>query len=164
MAIEQDILTTIQTALEQSSTLKNYVEKIYLGVRANDDSFVGDNIKNYIILEPLSAEETYPSGGENLPASYGVNKQLTIAIAIIGVVTAVNVNDYSYVTGWGKTKGILDLDEDIKNAIDNSNAIQSLSDAEGVNITTNSFIFETFPKRKVIMTLTISRNFRKGER
>lgn len=164
MSIEQDIFKTIQNALENDSTLKNYVEKVYNGFRSYDDSFVGDNIKNYIILEPMAAEETYPSGGENLPASYGVNKQLTISIGIIGVITAVNVNDYSYVTGWGKAKGILDLDEDIKNAIDNSTAIQSLSDAEGMNITTNSFIFETFPKRKVVLTLTISRNFRKGAR
>lgn len=164
MSIEQDIIETVQAELEANETLKNYVEKVYLGFRGNDDGFVGENIRNYIILEPMSAEETYPSGGENLPASYGVNKQLTMSIGIIGVVTAVNVNDYSYVTGWGKNKGILDLDEDIKNAIDNSNAIQSLSDAEGLNITTNSFIFETFPKRKVVMTLTVSRNFRKGAR
>ena len=56
------------------------------------------------------------------------------------------------------------MDEDIKNALDNSDTVQALSDAETLNVTTQSFMFETFPKRKVILALTISRNFRKGER
>lgn len=164
MTIEKTIFNTVKEALENDNTLKDYVEKVFDGFRGYDDSFVGNNIKNYIILEPLSATEVYPSGGEDLPSSYGVSKQVEMAIGIIGVVTAVDVNDYSYVAGWGKTKGILDLDEDIKNAIDNSSAVSALSDAEGLNITTDSFIFETFPKRKVVLTLTISRNFRKGAR
>jgi len=162
MGIEQTIFTTVKQALEQDSTLKNYVQKVYDGLRSFDDSFVPETIKNYIVLEPLSANETYPIGHGELP-DQGIPKTVTIAIGIVGVITSIKHDNFSFVTDEGKYKGILGIDEDIKNAIDNSNAVRALADGE-VNITTQSFIFETFPKRKVVMELTLTRTFRKGAR
>jgi len=161
--IEEIIFKTVKTALENDSSLSTYIEKIYDGIRGTDDDFVPDTVKNYIVMEPLSAEEENAQGNDGRLASAGVYKTLTMTIAIVGVITAIASRQFSYVTGWGKNKGILDLDRDIKNAIDNSDAVQKLADGT-INISTPSFIFETWPKRKIVLNLTIKRNFRKGAR
>lgn len=162
MGIEQTIFSTVKTALEGDSTLSNYVQEIYDGIRSFDESFVPDTVKNYIILEPLSAKEEYPVGRSTLENA-GVEKRVTLVIGIIGVITAMKNDKFSFVKDEGKNKGILGLNEDIKNAIDNSTAVQNVTDGK-VEISTQSFIFETFPKRKVILELTITRTFRKGAR
>lgn len=163
MSIEQDIFLEVKKVLEENATLKNYIEEVYDGIRDTDDNFVNDTVKNYIVLEPLSCEETNPAGAEFYNSAQGVPKQLTFVIGILGVITASGKKNYSYVTGWGKNKGILDLDEDIKNALDNSDTVQGLADG-GINVSTNSFIFEDFPRRRVDISITITRNFRKGAR
>lgn len=161
--IEETIFNTIKTVLEKDATLSTYIENVYDGLKAQDDDFVPDTVRNYIVLEPLSAEEENAMGSDTLRASSGVYKSLKMTIGIVGVITAINSKQFSYVTGWGKNKGIIDLDQDIKNAIDNSNDIQDLADGT-INVSTQSFIFETFPKRKVVIALEIGRNFRKGGR
>lgn len=163
MAIEQEIFLEVKKVLENDATLKNYIEEVYDGIREFDDAYVNGKVNNYIILEPLSCEETFPIGGEFYNSSQGVPKTLTMVIGILGVITASGKKNYSYITGWGKNKGILDIDEDIKNALDNSDTVQALADGV-INVTTNSFFFEDFPRRKVDISITIKRNFRKGAR
>jgi hypothetical protein len=162
MGIQQTIFSTIKTALENDSVLSNYVNVVYDGIRNFDESFVPDTVKNYIVMEPLNATEEFPNGRSTLINS-GIEKVLTMEIGIIGVITAIKNDKFSFVTDEGKNKGILGLDEDIKNALDNSSAVQSVVDGK-IEVSTQSFIFETFPKRKVVINLTIERTFRKGER
>lgn len=161
--IQQNIYSVIKTAFETDGTLSKYVQEVYDGLRAFDDSFVPQTVKNYIVMEPLSVEETPMGGQEMMLVSSGYQKQLTMTIAVVGVITALAQDKNSFVLDNGKNKGILGLDEDIKNAFDNSDAVQNLSDSI-CSITTKSFIFETFPKRKVVLEIQISRTFRKGER
>ena len=162
MGIEQQIFSTVKTALEDDSKLKNYIKAVYDGIRGFEDEFIPDTVKNYIVLEPLSATETFPNDRSTLMES-GIQKVVTVLIGIIGVVTAMKNDNFSFVTDNGKNKGILGLDEDIKNALDNSVAVQGIADGK-IEITTQSFIFETFPKRKVMLQLTITRTFKKGDR
>ena len=162
MGIEQEIFSTVKTALEDNSVLKNYVKDVYDGIRGFEDEFVPDTVKNYIVLEPLSASETFPNDRSTLVDS-GIQKVLTMKIGIIGVITAMKNDKFSFVTDNGKDKGILGLDEDIKNALDDSTAVQEITDGK-IELTTQSFIFETFPKRKVFQEITITRTFTKGDR
>jgi len=167
VGVEQDIFKSVKQALEDNATLQKYVNKVYDGLRSFDDAFVPQGIKNYIVLEPLSCEEVYPVGGETLDSVHEVPKQLRMTIGIVGVITAVANTDQSFVLtniGAENMPGILELDEDIKNALDSSSTVQALSDAQVLNVSTMSFIFETFPKRKVSINLTIYRNIGKGDR
>lgn len=141
-AAEKEIFLTLKVAFENATDLE-YIEKIYDRIGYNSQAY-----KSYIVIYPIECLEEYPIGGETSDIGYGIPLHLTMKIGILGVTHA--GEDESY-------KSILKLDEDIKNALDKDNDVQSLSDTGVLNVVTQRFIFDEYPKLKTSLILTVKR-------
>ena len=163
MGIQTTIFNTIKEQLSLDENLRTYIDGIYEGFRKGGDAYIPKAARNYIVMEVMSAIEDYPNGGD---AVVGIQKSLTMNIAVLGVITVID-KDNTDANGGALTTidnqiGLLNMDEDIKNAIDNNVEIQKLG--YSINATTRNFLFEDFPWRKTHIEIIIKRNFTKGQR
>lgn len=131
------ILSAIQTQLQNSANLSYITDgNIMLGVRETIPRFPS------IIIEPSELAET----------EYAYPKQrLTFSIAIIGYIEVMN-NDKQFV-GDATTKGILDLENDIKLALDSDRTLGGA--AHHLNIRRSVYDFVNFPVRSVTINIDI---------
>ena len=99
------ITQKVKSILESDSTLSNYVAKFYLGNREN----VPDSNFPCIFIHPVKNDE---SAGEDLNTLLRLHWHLLI----VGCVHAMDVE--KQLIGDDNYKGIMDLENDIKKALD----------------------------------------------
>jgi hypothetical protein len=106
MSTPAEVLTALHTQLTDDTTLSEYVKNIYLGIRENITAFP------FIIIEPIKTTET--------EERYGI-QTLKMRVAVIGYIQSINKD--TPIIGDTNNKGILDIENDIKKAIDSSRTL-----------------------------------------
>ena len=99
----EDIWNKIKTILEEDTVLSPYIKAVYSGTR--DDIPV--NMFPCIILEPTNAPEE--------PVTMPHNTEINFTLTIFGYIKIFDVD--KQIVGDATTKGILDLNFDIKKAL-----------------------------------------------
>lgn len=140
------ILTALKTQLQNSSTLSYITDgNIMLGVRE------GITMYPCIVIEPLELAE----------AEYAYTQErLTMSVAITGHIQVQN-KDKQFV-GDANTKGILDIENDIKLALDSDRTIGGT--AIHMNVRGSVYDFVNYPVRSVTINVDILLEQTKGTR
>jgi len=141
----ETIWNKVKSILEEDIELKKYIKVVYAGTR--DDIKV--NMFPVLILEPTNAPEE--------PVTMPHNTEINFTITIFGYVKVFDVD--KQITGDATTKGILDLNFDIKKALgghidlDNECLYFSFPDTR--------FDFSSYPFRgvEIDMKITLRQSF-----
>lgn len=100
----KSIISQLKTYLQDDTTLSTYVRSVYLGVRTN----IPDSDFPCIIIEPVSNLEDESQDLNTLQRCY-------FSAIVLGYVNVIDVD--RQVVGDTVTKGIMDLENDIKIAL-----------------------------------------------
>ena len=141
----ETIFNKVQSILEDDLVLKEYIKKVYAGTRADIPT------SNFpcILLEPTNAPErdaTMPHGIE-----------IDLGITIFAYIKVMDID--KQIVGDATTKGILDVNYDIKKALG------AYVDLDGECLTYNfpntRFEFENYPFRgvEIDMGIILKQNF-----
>lgn len=135
----ETIFEKVKSILEDDAVLKIYIKKVYAGTREN----IPVNNFPCIILEPTKAPE--------LPVTLPHKMEIGFKITIFAYIKIYDVD--KQMVGDATTKGILDVNYDIKKALG------AYIDLDGECISfeflDTSFSFEDFPFRGVEMDMEI---------
>jgi len=141
----ETIFNKVKSILEEDTELKKYIKVVYAGTR--DD--IPTNMFPVIILEPTNAPE------ESVTMPHGT--EVTFTITIFGYIKIYDVD--KQIIGDATTKGILDVNFDIKKALggyidlDNECLYFSFPDTR--------FDFSSYPFRgvEIDMKITLRQSF-----
>lgn len=137
MSTPAGIVSALQTLLENDATLSAYVEQVLLGSREAGSITLFPTL----IIEPLSDEET------DLLYTQENNHLIVQAIGLIKV-----LDKEKQIVGDANTKGILDIANDVKKAIDADRTLSAT--AIKATIKTTSYRVD-FPLRYFTMNIDI---------
>ena len=130
-------LTALKTQLENSNNL-TYIKKVYEGVR-EDKTFLP-----CIILEPIRTNEEF--------TGYPI-VNVNFRVQIFAIMQVFNAD--KQLVGDTKTKGILDIENDIKKAIGEDFTLGGSSGIETVNFIETVYDFHDYPRRAVSIDVEI---------
>ncbi len=130
------IVSAIKTLLEDSDYL-SYIKKIFLGVRE------GITVFPCIIIEPI---------GETLVNEAMPNEYLILNINITAYIQVYDKD--KQIVGDTQTKGVLDIENDIKKAL-SSNSTLSLAEVVDTRIISSVHDFEQYPVRGFAINLEV---------
>jgi len=109
MSTASSIMEKLKTQLEGNANL-SYVSGVFIGARESVTLFPA------LFIEPIRNEETSES------LAY---QRLTLTVAILGYVSVRNVD--KQIVGDTKTRGIIDLENDIKKAVSSDRSLGGLA-------------------------------------
>lgn len=136
MSTPASILTALKTQLEADTTLADTVEVFLLGVRENISEFPA------IIIEPVQSVEDDDIRNQ---------QEIFFTVAVMGYVNVKNPD--KQLVGDSDTKGILDLENDVKKAISSDPTIGAT--VANTQITETKYEFTDYPIRSFAMTIVL---------